>query len=569
MTAIRQRPPVTKQANRITWPKPFVALRELQRPDWTREILAGVTLAALMIPLNVGYAEVAGLSPVVGLYAAIVPMVGYAIFVTSRHVIASPDAAIAALMGSLLTALAVPGSQHYSDLAFALAILCGLFFALFWLFRLGFLANYLSKAVLVGLITGLGLEVLLSQIRKIMGVSIEADGFFREAWAMILAIPRANLYSIGVGLGSIAIIRLLKRYAPKLPGALIALIVMTALVALFGLEAHGVRVLGAVPGGLPRPTIPHISFADWMKLIPAALALVALTVSEGLLLARKYAQTYGYKLNPDQDLLAYGISNVLAGLTGAFAVGASSSRTAAMDDAGQRTQWPSIVAAGVVAIVLLFFTDLLALLPSAALAGIVANAVLKLIEVDELRELRRLRQSEFWIAIICTLSVLVLGTLPGLTIAFLLTTIEVVRRAGRPRTSVLARRSDGQGYGQQAVDEPGLTAPGGVVYRFGGPIFFANANVLRDEVEAIVETRGDALKWFVFDLEAVNDIDTTGAEALAQCVEMLARKNVRPAISRAYAPLPALLERYELTGVLDDHLYETNRQAVAALSGEK
>ena len=558
---------MTPRDTHFAWPKPFVALRGLRRQDWSREFLAGITLAALMIPLNVGYAEVAGLPPVVGLYAAIVPMVVYAVFVTSRHVIASPDAAIAALMGSLLATIAAPGDPRYIGLAFALAILCGLFFAVFWFFRLGFLANYLSRAVLVGLITGLGLEVLLSQIRKIMGVSIEAEGFFREGWAMIQAIPLANLYSVGVGLGSIAIIRLLKRAAPKLPGALIALIIMTALVALLGLDARGVSVLGEVPGGLPRPTFPRIAFADWMKLVPAALALVALTVSEGLLLARKYAQTYDYKIDPDQDLFAYGLGNIAAGLTGAFAVGASSSRTAAMDEAGQRTQWPALVAAGVVAIVLLFFTDLLALLPNAALAGIVANAVLKLIEVKELRELYHLRKSEFWIAIICTLGLLTLGTLPGLTIAFLLTTIEVVRRAARPRTSVLARRPDGQGFGSAPVGHSELTAPGGVVYRFGGPIFFANAHVLREEVESILETHFVELRWFVFDMEAVNDIDTTGAEAVAQCLEMLRERNVTPAISRAYPPLPGLLKHYELLEALgEDRLYETNREAVAALS---
>ncbi len=550
---------------RVVWPKPFSALGRLDRVDWSREILAGVMLAALMIPLNIGYAEVAGLPPSVGLYASIAPMIAYAIFATSRHVVGSPDAAIAALTGSLLAAMVMPGDPRIVSFAYALAIVSALFFFLFWVFRLGYLANYLSRAVLLGLVTALGIEVLVSQIRKIMGVSVEAEGFFFEVAALIRSIPTANLYSVGIGLGSIAMIRVLKQQMPKVPGALVALMLMTVIVSVFDLSARGVSVLGAIPAGLPQLTWPQISFIEWTKLIPGALAIVAVTVAEGLLLARKYAETYRYKISADQEIFAYGAGNLAAGLTGAFAIGSSASRTAAMDDAGANTQWPSIVAAVVVALVLLFFTDLLALLPKAALAGVVANAVLKLIEVAELRELYHLRRTEFAIAVICLLSVLVLGTLPGLVIAFLLTTIEVVRRAAQPRSSILTQRTDGQGYGPEAVGEHPFTAPGIIVYRFGGPLFFANANVLQEEVRETVETHPGEIKWFILDAEAINDIDTTGAEALAQVIEVMHEQGIRVAISRAYAPLPQLLARYGLLATIgEENLYETNRAAVAA-----
>lgn len=551
--------------NRLALPRPFAALRGLERADWSTEFLAGVTLAALVIPLNIGYADVAGLPPYVGLYAGIVPMVAYAIFATSRHVVASPDAAIAALIGSLLSAMAVPGSDHFVTMALALAVLCAAFFALFWFFRLGFLANYLSRAVLIGLVAGLGIEVLFSQIRKMMGVTVEADGFFREVVATIQAIPEANWYSLGLGLGSIAIVRLAKRFAPKLPGALLALVGLTVVVALFDLTAYGVKVVGDVPAGLPRLSIPQATFGEWMKLVPGALAIVALTLSEGLLLARRYAQTYGYKIDPDQEEFAYGISNLAAGFTGGLVLGSSASRTAAMDDAGARTQWPSIVSAVIIMVVLLFFTEQLAMLPTAVLAGIVANAVLKLIAVGEFRTLYRLRRSECFIAVVCTTALLALGTLTGLTIAFLLTTIEVVRRAANPKTSVLVERSDRQSYQPGPVAEYAFTAPGIVVYRFGGPLFFANAPVFQSDVEAILLANEETLTYFIFDAEAVNDIDTTGLEALEQVIALLHGKGIRLAISRAYPPVPDLLAHY---GVIDhigpENIHDSNRTAVAA-----
>lgn len=557
-------------ARRIVWPRPFVGLRGLAPAGWPVEILAGLTLAALVIPLNIGYADVAGLPPHVGLYAGILPMVAYALFATSRHVVASPDAAIAALIGSLLGALAVPGSSRYLELVLALAVMCAAIFALFWYFRLGFLANYLSRAVLIGLVAGLGIEVLLSQVRKMMSVTVEAEGFFSELVATIQAIPEANLYSLGLGLGSIAIVRLAKRFAPKVPGALLALIVLTAVVALFDLTAYGVKVLGDIPAGLPRLHVPQAAVGEWISLVPGALAIVALTLSEGLLLARRYAQHYGYKIDPDQEEFAYGISNLAAGLTGGLVMGSSASRTAAMDDGGARTQWPSIVSAVIITLVLLFFTEQLAMLPTAVLAGIVANAVLKLIDIDEFRELYRLRRSEFFVAVVCTLSLLALGTLPGLTIAFLLTTIEVVRRAANPKTSILVERPDRQSYQPGTVAAYAFTAPGIVVYRFGGPLFFANGTVIQRDVETILSADDGTLEHFIFDAEAVNDIDTTGLEALENVIELLREQGIRFAISRAYPPVPELLAHY---GLLDhigaENIFETNRAAVAAAGQQR
>lgn len=550
----------------------FQGLRGVRQADLPTEILAGVTLAALMIPLNIGYAQVAGLPATVGLYSAILPMVAFAIFCTSRQVVASPDAAIAALLGSTLVGLAAPDDPRYIQLAYAVALLCALIFFLFSFFKLGFLANFLSKAVLAGFITGLGIEVLTSQVKKIMGISVEVDewfwfeGWFREVFQIISKVGEANLYTVAIGVGSIVIIRLLKRFAPRIPGALVALVMMTVLVAALQLEQKGVKVLGQIPAGLPTLTIPQVTLGDFGKLLPAALALCGITLAEGLLLGRSYAQKRGYSIDSDQEMFAFGASNLASGLTGGFAVGSSASRTAAMDSNGSRSQIPSLVGAIVVALVLLFFTNQLAMLPNAALAGIVANAVLGLIEVDELKQLYRLRRSEFWIAIACLLSVLVLGPLKAVAIAFLLSMIDLLARASKPPTAVLAGVPGKDRFVTATRYPEAAPTPGLLIYRFSAPLIFANAEFFKEQIADLVETTTPPVQWFVLDAEAITDIDVTGAEALEQAIESLEHHRVAFAMTRVSQPVQQLLSTYALMPhpIGREDIYDTNRQVTQA-----
>ncbi len=450
-----------------------MGLHGISWKDVPREVGSGITLAALIIPLNIGYAQVAGLPPVVGLYAAIIPLLIFALFTSSRHVVGSPDASIAALVGVALMAFALPGDALRVQYAQALALMCGLLFLAFWFFRLAFLANFLSRAVLAGFITGLGIEVFTNQVGKMLGVTGEAgaevdalstqlkntvteamgtEGYFVEVLSLLESIPRANLYSLAIGLGAIIIIRLMKKFAPSVPGALVALVLLTAVVALFNLQEWGVSVLGAIPSGPPSLSLPSIPVTDYLGLLPGAMAVVAITLCEGLLLVRQYSRKHGYKADGNQVLFAYGVANLAGGMSGALVTGNSASRSAAMENSGSRSQLPSVIAAGTIAVVMLFFTNVLAFLPNAALAGIVANAVLSLIEVKELRELYQMRRSEFWIAMVCLLSVLVFGPLQAVIIAFLLTTIDVVRRASRPGTWVLREAEDGSHFVPVEID---------------------------------------------------------------------------------------------------------------------
>ena len=406
------------------------------------------------------------------------------------------------------------------------------------------------------------------QAHDAWATSIPTTGYFAEVVALIQSIPHANWYSLAIGAGTFAIVRLMKRYTPKIPGPLVALIAMTVTVAVFGLDKKGVSVLGTIPSGLPTLTVPSVPLADYVRLFPAAIAVVAISVAEGLLLVRAYDRKHGVKSDGGQVLFAYGVCNVAGAFSGSLVTGPSASRSAAMDDAGASGQVPSLVAAGTIALVVVFFTDQLATLPVAALAGIVASAVLKLVEVGELREFWHLRRSEFWVAAVCVISVLALGPLQAVVIAFLLATIDLLRRASRPGTWVLQEAPDGSHF----VPEETAHAPetsGLIVYRFGAPLYFANASLFAEEVEQLVTQAATPVKWFVLDAEAMVDIDTTGQDALHQVLTWLANRGVTVAISRANEPTVALLAQYHLLDLIgENRLYPSNRHAIAAYRQE-
>ena len=576
-------------SSKFQWPTMFTGLRGLTWANLPSEISGGITLAALIIPLNIGYAQVAGLPPVFGLYAGIIPLVIFALFTSSRHVVGSPDAPISAILGALLIGFAPIGDPLRVQYALALALLCGLLFFLFWLFRLAFLANFLSRAVLAGFITGLGIEVLTNQVRRILGAahtegtglasiahqfhetmqtSVDTTGYFVELTALFESIPHANLYSVAIGLSAFIIVRLMKKYAPKAPAALSALILMTVIVAVLGLDQKGVKVLGEMPSGLPSFTLPNIPLSDYLRLLPGALAVVGITLCEALLLVRSCSRKHNTKADGNQVLFAYGMSSIASGFSGSLISGPSASRTAAMDAAGSRTQLSSLVAAATVALVMVFFTDQLAYLPTAALAGVVASAVLNLIEVGELRELWYIRRSEFWIAIVCLVSVLVFGPLQAVVIAFLLAMIDLLRRASKPGTWVLQEAPDGSHFVPEEADHTPDTS-GIIIYRFGAPLYFANATFFEEDVEKLITRAASPVKWFVLDAEAMVDIDTSGEEVLRQVLTSLAKRGVTVAVSRANQSTTALFSRYHLLELIgENRLYPTNRHAIATFRRE-
>ena len=547
-------------------PRPLAGLT---RKNVGRELLAGVTLVAIAIPLNIGYAQIAGLPPTAGLYALVVPTIVYALVVSSRQLVASPDAAAAALVASSIGGLAAAGSADYATMALAQAIICGVMFILMSVFKLGFLANFLSKPILIGFVGGLALDILVSQVAKMLGIKIESGGEFVEKMVgLVSGLGTLNVWSLLISAGSIAILLIGRRLLAIVPWALVVMIVATILVVVTDADGAGVAVLGEVPAGPPELTWPMLSWTQWLALVPSALALTMVTVAEGLLVIRSYAEKRHYSTSPNRDLLAFGVGNIAAGASGSFAMGSSTSRTAAMDQAGSRTQLPSFVLAAGTLLLLLFGTALLAEIPSPAIGAIVGVAVLPLLGIREFRELWRLDRFEFWIGVVCFLATLFIGAIPGILVAFVLALVNMAKRAANPAIDVLA--ADGEPSGSLLADAPAgsVTAPGVVVVRMAAPLFFANGDVFGTAVKtAVVSARAQQdVRHVVIDLEAVTDADVTGAESFASLRDWLETSGVSLGFSRLRADARPRLERL---GIIrdGDAVYPTNRAAVAVLTG--
>lgn len=546
-------------------------LAGLTRKNVGRELLAGVTLIAIAIPLNIGYAQIAGLPATAGLYALIVPTIVYALVVSSRQVVASPDAATAALVGSSLGGLAVAGSANYATMALAQAIICGIMFLLLSVFKLGFLANFLSKPILVGFVGGLALDILVSQIAKMLGIRIDSGGeFVEKVIGLVTGLSTVNLWSLLISLGAIAVLIGGRRLAPAVPWALVVLIVATIVVVATSADQAGVDVLGAVPAGPPALTWPILDWTTWLALVPSAIALTMVTTAEGLLVVRAYSEKRHYPTRPNRDLFAFGLSNIVAGAQGAFSVGSSTSRTAAMDQAGSRTQLPSFVLAAGTLLLLLFGTALLADIPSPAIGAIVGIAILPLLGITEFRELWRLDRFEFWIGAVCFLVTLFIGAIPGIVVAFVLALINLAKRAANPAIDVL---DAGDNPDDSLVDDApagAVTAPGIIVIRMAAPLLFANAQVFSQAVKNAVTSAGGpaAVQHVVIDMEAVTDVDVTGGESFAGLREWLERQGVQIAFSRVRSDARPRLGRFDI--IRDsDTVFTTNRAGVHALSDEQ
>ncbi|KRC61425.1 sulfate permease [Agromyces sp. Root81] len=541
-------------------------LAGLSRKNVARELTAGVTLLAIAIPLNIGYAQIAGLPPTAGLYALIVPTVVYALVVSSRQLIVSPDAAAAALVASSIGGLAAAGSADYATLALAQAIICGILFVLMSVFKLGFIANFLSKPILVGFVGGLALDILVSQIAKMLGVKIDSGGeFVDKVVGLVTGLDTVNPWSLLIAALSVAVLIVGQRFLRLVPWALIVLVVATVAVVLADLDDAGVDVLGEVPAGPPAFTWPVIDWSMWLMLVPSAIALTMVTTAEGLLVSRAYGEKRNYSTRPNRDLFAFGVANVAAGASGSFAMGSSTSRTAAMDQAGSRTQLPSLVLAVGTLLLLLFGTALLADIPSPAIGAIVGVAILPLLGITDFRMLWKVDRFEFGIAAVCFLVTLFVGSIPGIVVAFVLALINLAKRAANPPIDVLAV---GDSPAESLLGEAPIgtmTAPGVIVVRLAAPLFFANGSVFDDAVKKAVKAVPEgSVQHVVIDMEAVTDVDVTGAESFTALVAWLDARSIELEFSRVR---PDARDRLTDLGLLGDRrIFDTNRAAIAALT---
>jgi high affinity sulfate transporter 1 len=552
---------------------PGVRTLRIYRRSWLpRDLVAGIVLTALLVPAGMGYAEASGLPAIYGLYATIVPLVVYAILGPSRILVLGPDSSLAPLIAAAILPLAVGAPEEAVALAGMLAILSGLLCVLAALARFGFITELLSKPVRYGYMNGIALTVLLSQLPKLFGFSIDAEGVIPEATAFIRGVAdgETNTAALIIGLACLLVILGFKRWRPRIPGVLVAVVGATVAVGAFGLaQRYHLSVVGPLPKGLPSFQVPSVSTSNLDALLAGAIGIALVSFADTSVLSRTFAIRGGYRVDPNQELVALGAANVVSGLFQGFSVSSSSSRTPVAEAAGAKTQVTGLVGALAIALMLLFFPNLVRNLPDSALAAVVISAAIGLIEVAGVRKLYRLRRTEFALSIACFLGVAVLGVIEGIFIAVGLALLDFIRRAWRPYDAVLGRVEGLKGYHDVARHPDAKRIPGLVLFRWDAPLFFANAEVFADRLRLAIASSPTPVRWVIVAAEPVTDLDTTAADVLQQLDEELAAEGVDLRFAEMKGPVKDRLKRYALFERFGaDHFYPTIGTAVDAYVDE-
>lgn len=525
----------------------------LDRHRLPRDVLAGVTLAALAIPEVMGYTRIAGTPVVTGLYTLLVPAILFALFGSSRRLVVGADSATAAIMAASLAPLALPGSAAWMDYAVAIALGCAVLLFVARIARLAFLADFLSRTVLAGFLTGVGLQVACGELPGMFGLEAHGHSTLSRLADFLRHTGQLHAGDVAIATGVIAFVLVLRWLAPKWPGALIAALIAIFASRVSGWGAHDIALVGAVQGGLPHFTWPSLTLAreHATELGPSVFAMSVVILAQSAATARADAWKYNEPFSEEQDMVGLALANAGAALTGSFVVNGSPTKTQMLDAAGGRSQVAHLTMAAVVAGVLLFATGAIAALPVAALSAIVFLIGIDLLHVSELRRVRTERPSEFWIALAAAGWVLVAGVEQAIVLAMVLSLIDHVRRGYRPHNSVVVRGPDGHRR-LQPVHGGGEYEPGLVVYRFSHSMYYANADVLSREVIALVKAAAPALRWFVIDLDAVDDVDYSAGAALRSLKHTLGEQGVALKFARGSPEVHALLHRYGLVGPGED-----------------
>ncbi len=559
---------MTKAKTRNSFSIQLPGLRKLlsYRRTWLRgDILAGLTVAAYLIPQCMAYGELAGVEPVAGLWAILPPMIIYAIFGSSPQLSIGPESSTAVMTAVAIAPLAAARSDTYVSLAALLAIIMGLVYIVAYVARLGFLADLLSKPVLIGYMAGIALIMIGGQIGKIGKIEIEADAFFGQISEFVSKLQLAHTPTLILSIAVLVFLFALQRPFPNAPIPLIAVLLSTAAVAIFNLDNRGVAVVGEIPAGLPQFAIPQVSVQDLSSLVASAVGISIVGYSDNVLTARAFANRNNYKIDANQELLALGVANFGNGLMQGFPISSSGSRTVIGDSLGSKSQLFSLVAMVAVIIVLLFLRPVLALFPNAALGAIVIYAATKLIEVSEFIRLYRFRRSEFILAIATTIAVLATGILVGVGIAVSLSVIELFYRVARPHDAVLGTVPDLPGLHDIDDWEGATTIPGLLIYRYDAPLCFANAENFKQRSLEAIQAETTPVEWLVLNMEANVEIDITAIDMLAELKAEVTAKNIIFAMTRVKQDLYLELKKAEfLKNMTAEHIYPTLHTAIAA-----
>ena len=513
------------------WLPTIGRLRGYSTSSLRDDVVAGLTLSALMVPVGMGYATAAGLPAIAGLYATIGPLVAYFLVGPSRILIVGPDSPLLPLIASAIVPLALADPERSIALAAALSIMVGIICLGAALARLGFLTDLLSRPIRVGYMNGIALTILVGQLPKLLGFSIDATDFIGEVIALVSGVIDGKTVpeALAIGLGSLAVILGLRQVSRRIPGVLIAVILSGLVVAvldpIMGLTAS-ISTVGQVPTGLPALGVPPVSVPDLAALVPGAFGIALISFADTSVVSRTFAARHGDRLQPDRELGALGVANVAAGLAGGFSCSGTATRTPLAESAGARTQVAGLTAAGVILLLLVVVPGLLAPVPSAALAAVVISAVLALFDVEGFSRLWRHRRSEVGLGLVAFLAVVLFGALPGIAAAVGLSLLNFIRLEWRPHDAVLGRVPGVKGYHDLERYPKAREIPGLVLYRWDAPLFFANSDNFRERAVAAVDRAPQPARWLAVAAEPVTDIDTTAADTLEEVIAELGRRSV-------------------------------------------
>lgn len=545
----------------------MAALRGYQR-DWLRrDVVAGIVLAAILVPQGMAYAELAGLPAVTGLYTTIACLVAYALFGPSRVLVLGPDSSVSPLIYATiipLVAVGDPGSALL--LAGMLAVMVGLIEIGLGVAKLGFVADLLSSEVRVGYLNGLSVTIIVGQLPKLFGFSTDADGFLDEVRQFFGNLDQRNAATLVTGLCVLAVLLMLPRITKRVPAVLVAVVGVTVVSAVIDLASSGVKVVGELPQGVPTPALPWTEGSDVLPLLIGAVGITLVSLTDTIATSSSFAARRGEQVNADQEMIGVGASNVAAGVFQGFAVSVSSSRTAVADQSGAKSQVTGLIGAGLVAILLLFLNGLLADLPTAALAAVVITAAISLVDLGAMKRYAQLRPSSLAISVAAAAGVILLGVLQGIIVAIVLAILIFFRRNWWPHGAVLGEVPQLRGWHSVERYPDALQVPGVVVFRWEAPLFFANANQFRQQVRVLVRDRRP--DWIVLQCEAVTDIDVTAAEMLRELDEELNGCGVHLAFVELRDRLADLVRRYGLHSTLDaEHFYPSIDFALDDIGG--
>jgi high affinity sulfate transporter 1 len=538
----------------IHWLPGIDTLRRYEAAWLRHDIFAGLVLATILVPVGIAYAAASGLPGIYGLYATIIPLLAYALFGPSRILVLGPDSALAAVILGVVLPLSGGDPLRAATLAAMMAIVSGTVSILAGVARLGFVTELLSKPIRYGYMNGIALTVLISQLPKLFGFSIENEGPLRGLWAIASAIleGRTNWVAFGIGLGTLIVILLLQDNK-RLPGILIAVVGATAVVGALDLGSrYGVAVLGPLPQGLPGFAVPWIGYGDLFPVLIGGCTIALVSFADTSVLSRVYAARLGAQVDPNQEMVGLGAANLATGFFQGFPISSSSSRTPVAEAAGARTQLTSVVGALAIAILLLVAPNLLQHLPTAALAAVVIAAAIGLIEVTHLKRIYRIQQWEFWLSMVCFIGVAVLGVIPGIGLAIAIAIAEFLWDGWRPYSAVLGRANGVEGYHDITRYPDARQIPGLVLFRWDAPLFFANAEFFKERVLDAVARAPTPVRWLVVAAEPVTSVDVTAGDTIAELDEGLQAQGIEFCFAELKDPVKDKLKRFGLFSQLGE-----------------